>query len=411
MANIQQSQGEFRDTNPGRSGIKFLYGTGSNAGKVIAATVSTEDCGFTNFASEFESLETFTVHDTTFTITSRQPKESWFFFRVTPLTFNSSSFATGSTCLDTTFVPSADIDFNNNVYNVTFNSSQTLRTSPYIFAVDNELSGSSAQPQNVRNILDGNAVTASVQDSFYSSRAIITGRYEGSVSSEADYGISPAFTAVARQGAFYSPSTEDSFILGQNESDRNVEEYFLVVQVEPGLTDGSGSAFAVPAGSSISDIEPNTRIQFLGRQPNLGQSAGTTGNVLFINNTTLRLNLIEFSEPGDILLISQSTTGGDTEEVVEILDSGVYTLPKLNPETLTVRRNIVSAIRSYVPNYGPSGFGEAFSVFKLNGDLILRKSNNELFKATEAKLYDIETETIYLTGNNGRIIFNSGSQF
>ena len=41
MANIQQSQGEFRDTNPGRSGIKFLYGTGSNAGKVIAATVST----------------------------------------------------------------------------------------------------------------------------------------------------------------------------------------------------------------------------------------------------------------------------------------------------------------------------------------------------------------------------------
>ena len=410
MANIQQSQGEFRDTNPGRSGIKLLYGTGSNAGKVIAATVSTEDCGFTNFAAEFESLESFTVHDTTFTITSRLPKASWFFFRVTPLTFNSSSFATGSTCLDTTFVPSADIDFKNNVYNVTFNSSQTLRTSPYIFTVDNELSGSSAQPQNVRNILDGNAVTASVQDSFYSSRAIITGRYEGSVSSEADYGISPAFTAVARQGAFYSPSTEDTFILGQNESDRNVEEYFLVVQVEPGLTNNSGSAFSVPAGSSVSDLEPNVRIQTLGHQPNLNQTAGTTGTTLFINDVGLRRNLIDFSAPGDILLISQSTTATSTEEVVELLDSGVYTLPKTNPETLVVRRNITSAVDggSYTALF--SG-GEKFIVFKLNGDLILRQSNNELFKATEAKLYDIETETIYLTGNNGRIIFNSGSQF
>jgi len=416
MANIQQSQGEFRDTNPGRSGIKFLYGTGSNAGKVIAATVSTEDCGFTNFASEFESLETFTVHDTTFTITSRQPKASWFFFRVTPLAFNSSSFATGSTCLDTTFVPSADIDFNNNVYNVTFNSSQTLRTSPYIFAVDNELSGSSAQPQNVRNILDGNAVTASVQDSFYSSRANITGRYEGSVSSESDYGISPAFTAVARQGAFYTPSTEDTFILGQNESDRNVEEYFLVVQVQAGLTNNSGSAFSVPAGSSVSDLEPNVRIQTLGHQPNLTQNAGFTGNTLFINNANLRRNLIDFSAPGDILLISQSTTGTSTEEVVELLDSGVYRLPKTNPETLVVRRNITSAVDggSYTAFFGippASGGSEQFTVFKLNGDLILRQSNNELFKATEAKLYDIETETIYLTGNNGRIIFNSGSRF
>ena len=412
MANIQQSQGEFRDTNPGRSGIKLLYGTGSNAGKVIAATVSTEDCGFTNFAAEFESLETFTVHDTTFTITSRQPKASWFFFRVTPLAFNSSSFATGSTCLDTTFVPSADIDFNNNVYNVTFNSSQTLRTSPYIFTIDNELSGSSAQPQNVRNILDGNAVTASVQDSFYSSRAIITGRYEGSVSSEADYGISPAFTAVARQGAFYTPGTEDTFILGQNESDRNVEEYFLVVQVEPGLTNNSGSAFSVPAGSNVSDLEPNVRIQTIGHQPGLSQTAGLTGTTLFINDVGIRRNLIDFAAPGagDILLISQSNSLTSTREVVELLDSGVYSLPKTNPETLTVRRNITSAVDggSYTANFNGSIL---FTVFKLNGDLILRQSNNELYKATEAKLYDIETETIYLTGNNGRIIFNSGSQF
>ena len=96
--------------------------------------------------------------------------------------------------------------------------------------------------------------------------------------------------------------------------------------------------------------------------------------------------------------------------MVELLDSGVYTLPKTNPETLVVRRNITSAVDggSYTALF--SG-GEKFIVFKLNGDLILRQSNNELFKATEAKLYDIETETIYLTGNNGRIIFNSGSRF
>ena len=142
----------------------------------------------------------------------------------------------------------------------------------------------------------------------------------------------------------------------------------------------------------------------------MNQTAGKTGTTLFINNVGVRRNLIDFAAPGDILLISQSTSADSSEEVVELLDSGVYSLPKTNPETLVVRRNITSAVDggSYIADFAGS---ERFTVFKLNGDLIFRKTNNELFKATEAKLYDIETETIYLTGNNGRIIFNSGSRF
>ena len=417
MANLQQSQTQFRDTNPGTSGMKFLYGTGSDAGKVIAATISTSDCQFSNFSAEFESLETFTVHDTTFTITERAAQASWFYFRVTPVTFSSSSNATGSSCLDTSFVPSTTVDFTNNVYNVTFNSQQQIRGSSFLFDIDNELSGSSAQPQNVRNILDLNAVTASVQDSFFTSLANITGRHLGSKTTEEEYGISPAFTAVARQAAFYSIDTEDTFILGQEDSDRNIEEYFLIVETDVELLaqDPYSLGVRVPTGSTTNDLEPNVRYQFLGHQTSLSQDAGKTGKTIKINNTTLRLNVRNHTEPGDVLLITGSMNPG-YQEVVEILTgSGIYTLPKTNPELIDVKRNVTEPIRSYIAAFGTAIQGvagtENFTVYKLNGDIIFRTSGNELFKARGVKLYDIESETIFLTGNDGRIIFNSGSQF
>ena len=148
----------FIITNPGLAGVRLLFGTSSNQGKVQGIIASTTDCNQNNYAAEFEALEVFNIFSTPFPIASRQAKTNHYYFEIhPPVAFDTGSTTTPTICKDTTFVPSTVVDFTNNVYNVTFNSDQELRSSQFQFVVDSNNSGSSTRPSNIQAILADNS--------------------------------------------------------------------------------------------------------------------------------------------------------------------------------------------------------------------------------------------------------------
>ena len=70
----------FIITNPGLAGVRLLFGTGSNQGKVQGIIANTTDCNQNNYAAEFESLEVFNIFSTPFPIASRQAKTNHYYF-------------------------------------------------------------------------------------------------------------------------------------------------------------------------------------------------------------------------------------------------------------------------------------------------------------------------------------------
>ena len=394
----------FIITNPGTAGVRFLFGTGSNQGKVQGLTVNTTDCNQNNYAAEFQTLEVFNIFSTAFPIASRQAQTSHFYFEVhPPVAFDTGSITTPTACKDTTFVPSTVVDFSNNVYNVTFNSDQELRSSQYQFVVDSNNSGSSPRPANVKAILAGTAVTASVQDSNYSSLAVIRGRYQGTKTDIADYGILPALAAQSKDGAIYDSSLSKNYICTQTSSatPRPNKEFFFVP-----LQD---SFTRVDSGSSNFN-NPNYRYVTLAKGNAVSQDAGTTGSLLKLNINTASSGVAI----GDYLQIRGTAAGGGPTffnrgiEFVKI--EGLHQFNSSVCHT-TVKRN---AIREQFDSTIPFGTvhtpdNTSFATRHVKGDFIYLSEGNRLYKVTDKKLYNYDTEEVFFVGEEGYILYPFGS--
>ena len=400
MANTTTA--DFIITNPGLAGVRLLFGTGSNQGKVQGLTANTTDCNQNNYAAEFETLEVFNIFSTAFPIASRQAQTNHFYFEIhPPVAFDTGSITTPTACKDTTFVPSTVVDFTNNVYNVTFNSSQELRASQYQFLVDSNNSGSSPRPANVKAILAGTAVTASVQDSNYSALAVIRGRYQGTKTDTADYGILPALAADRRDGAIYDSSISSSTICAQSFDERPNKEYFFVPKQD---------SFTKVASGSTSYNNPNYRFITLVKGNIVSQNADVTGSELYLNFNTASAGV----EIGDYLeLFGNQPGGGPTFYNRGIEFVKITALKQHNDSVVSasVERN---AIREQFDSTIPFGTVHApnntgFNVRHVKGDRIYLTEGNKLYKVTNKKLYNYDTEEIFFVGEEGYILYPFGS--
>ena len=383
---------DFIITNPGLAGVRLLFGTGSNQGKVQGIVASTTDCNQNNYAAEFESLEVFNIFSTAFVIASRQAQTNHFYFEIhPPVAFDTGSITTPTICKDTTFVPSTVVDFTNNVYNVTFNSDQELRSSQYQFVVDSNNSGSSPRPSNIKAILADTAVTASVQDSNYSSLAVIRGRYQGAKTDEADYGISPSIAAEIKEGAIYDSSISSSTICAQSINERPNKDFFFVPTQD---------SFTRVASGSTTYNNPNYRYITLVKGNIVAQTAGTTGTELYLNfnSSSAGVNI------GDYLQLEGTT--GITNSGIEFVKVTALEQHNFSVVSASVERNAIKDQFDSTINFNGSN---QFAVRHVKGDRIYQAEGNKLFKVTDKKLYNYDTEEIFFVGEEGYILYPFGS--
>jgi hypothetical protein len=394
----------FIITNPGLAGVRLLFGTGSNQGKVQGIIANTTDCNQNNYAAEFEALEVFNIFSTPFPIASRQAKTNHYYFEIhPPVAFDTGSITTPTICKDTTFVPSTVVDFTNNVYNVTFNSDQELRSSQYQFVVDSNNSGSSTRPSNIKAILADTAVTASVQDSNYSSLAVIRGRYEGAETGVSDYGILPAIAAEAKNGAIYDSSLSKNYICTQTSSTdiRPNKEFFFVPTQDSSTRVDSGS---------LNYNNPNYRYRTIVKGNIVNQNASVTGSELYLNFNTASAGVAI----GDYLQLFGNTAGGGPTyynrgiEFVKVLS---LTQHNDSVVSASVKRN---AIKDQFDSTIPFGTvhvpdNTQFHVRHVKGDQIYEAEGNKLFKVTDKKLYNYDTEEVFFVGEEGYILYPFGS--
>jgi len=129
---------------------------------------------------------------------------------------------------DVIIIPTLELSaFEVSEYNILLNNSMNNRTSDYIQISDRqEISGSSTNPTNLSRILANTATLASIQDSNYSAKGWINGRYFGTTTSATTYGrVEPALTGRTFQGSFHSNSVRDSTIASQAASEKVFKEY------------------------------------------------------------------------------------------------------------------------------------------------------------------------------------------
>ena len=383
---------DFIITNPGLAGVRLLFGTGSNQGKVQGIVASTTDCNQNNYAAEFEALEVFNIFSTAFVIASRQAQTNHYYFEIhPPVAFDTGSITTPTICKDTTFVPSTVVDFTNNVYNVTFNSDQELRSSQYQFVVDSNNSGSSPRPSNIKAILADTAVTASVQDSNYSSLAVIRGRYQGAKTDEADYGISPSIAAEIKEGAIYDSSISSSTICAQSINERPNRDFFFVPTQD---------SFTRVVSGSTTYNNPNYRYITLVKGNIVAQTAGTTGTELYLNfnSSSAGVNI------GDYLQLEGTTGIGNNG--IEFVKVTALEQHNFSVVSASVERNAIKDQFDSTINFNGSN---QFAVRHVKGDRIYQAEGNKLFKVTDKKLYNYDTEEIFFVGEEGYILYPFGS--
>lgn len=243
---------QFRELNPTAENINALI----SGSQVIALTVSATDCNLNNYQSSLSGLNTITIDSLNngdpIGVTSITAKEGYYYYTVVP--FPISGSLQGEDCLQTTFNPFVEaVGFTNSDFNILFNNASSSRASNYIQDVDR--ASGYINPTNIGNVLAGSALKAQVPDSYYTSLAHTSGRYVGSKTSIADYGVSPALGVKAFEGTEYLTSVSSSAICNELLTDRELESFVY-----------TGNFDFPVSGSRIFRVEGNRALPVRDRQ-------------------------------------------------------------------------------------------------------------------------------------------------
>ena len=221
---------------PNGSMIYFLEFVSSNTYNVTAINISTTTCSQDNIQSLLNTVETiqFNFEGTLYIaeIASRVDYSTYFHLRFrTPVQVNVTSLETDLTC-DTGIKTgnTVAVDFINGDYNAIINNANEIRKNSFVFDVD-RTAGNTA-PRNIEGILLGSAPKAPIQDSNYTTRGLVLGRYEGAKTTQSDFGTLPVLEGSVTNGALYPTSSADINICSQSLSDRNIQEIFYTGNFE-----------------------------------------------------------------------------------------------------------------------------------------------------------------------------------
>ncbi len=462
---------QFKSIDPG-SGQILIHFTGSGTSTNDTASqcnVSIEDCFGNNRTADIANLTKITISNTAgdnidLNVINGTAYSTHYNFDISPdvMNFPSQSITT-DTCLDTTFDPTPFLDFSTNEYNATLNSSQVDRSSQYIFDIDSQRSGSTSRPLNYQQIIDGTAVTASVQDSFYTDSGIINARFDGSETSTAEYGISPALSGKIFSAAVFDFSTDLPTIISASKNG-NIEykEYIFTVDEFYNYGVSSGHIYHV-RGTSTTD-SPNARFITLmhGTENHGGVGlydlpfANDSGSLIisgakrYHKELTNTSGLLKFVKPFDFFgsfevgepfmigtgndaafnqadepnfefltfLSSSLNTGGNLPSgyITEVFfETGSRNYPEkiLGQNIFSGSDNSYSALntgsddgldvgRRRWNSYRPA-------IFKVISDSIYESQGSQLAKIKDKFILVEETQEIMVVDQSGKILFNMGS--
>ena len=221
--------------------------TGTSNGVVTGITVTNKPI-YTpqGTASTFEDLEKvleevqrikFTVGATQYSLNIEERRSypnsnsalSFFYFKVTPFSFDYSSASTLEQQVSVSFSPfllGRKITFSD--YNPSINNVIGLRRAPSgSRIVESDRNNTAISPSNLDAILTGSATLAAVQESNYTIAGWSNARYGGSKTNAKNYGgIPPTLSGRTFSGAVYAPQVQDSYIASQSLDTRTLQTLF-----------------------------------------------------------------------------------------------------------------------------------------------------------------------------------------
>ena len=448
--------GQFDSHSPDSGYIEILFDdVTSGTSKATELNIHVKDCGGTNRQEDLLKLTKITIPTSAGAVELELDNAAAFtnhvHFDVKPVgtgTLLVAANVTENACSDVDFFPTVATSFRTNQYNAVYNDAQVLRRSQYIFEVENQRSGSSVAPQNIQSILAGTAVTASVQDSNYSSNRVINGRYVGTKTDTADYGIASALSGRTFQGIVYDRSLDDDSIVSQSDSATPDRIREFVFTIDPNVTYANQiGAYQVFSGSLSLDL-PNARyLNLLGDNTNVrAQTVGSANNG-FVHISSSNLNTHHgtrssakgrvfssfgsFTE-GEPFLITQDSSNGreflQSNGIVNTMEggsdpSGSAIAPFTQIFIQTGSRNFpsynnatdpfvtINARHSTQNDYKQTALlGDTWTVFKLIGDTIFESKGNQLAAITDKKIYVVDTQEILYIDYRGMAILNLGDR-
>lgn len=244
-----------------------------------------------------------------------------------------------------------DILFSLSEYNPLYNNSLNLRLSTSRVQSD-RISGFTT-PTNLDAITSGSATLAQVQDSFYTTTGIINGRYNGSKSTQDNYGgVKPSLSVRRFEGEVYTSDADVKLVCGTLESNRVLIE--IAHTGEQTLPSFSSSSLGIVTSNSINSSNQNI-ITYQGI---------LTGSI----------------DQGDILQI----VGNEGTEKIRVVQHNAF-------NTLLVVQ------RGYLGSVANSSINVGTSITTLDRNDILR------FEGNTSKLAAVNNSIIYVKANNNLI--------
>ena len=450
--------GQFDSHSPDSGYIEILFDdVTSGTSKATELNIHVKDCGGTNRQEDLLKLTKITIPTSAGAVELELDNAAAFtnhvHFDVKPVgtgTLLVAANVTENACSDVDFFPTVATSFRTNQYNAVYNDAQVLRRSQYIFEVDNQRSGSSVAPQNIQSILAGTAVTASVQDSNYTSNRIINGRYVGTKTDTADYGIASALSGRTFQGIVYDRSVEDVAIISQSDSATQDRVREFVFTTDPVITYANQiGAYEVFSGSLSLDL-PNARyLNLLGDTTNVRNQSIQNGTSGFVHISSSNLNTHHGTRSsakgktfdsfgsftdGEPFLITNSSNGREflqSNGIVNTMEggsdpSGSTLAPFTQIFIQTGSRNFPSYENATDPFTGINTrnkssspddrykkttiFGDTWGVFKIIGDTIFESKGNQLATIADKKIYVVDTQEILYIDYRGMAILNLGDR-
>ena len=377
---------QFRNIAPAVSDI-LIYEDG---GIIQAVNVSTTTCDGISTGEALSSIDTLILNisgtEYNVEVLNSIPKPGYYSLVIVPFTVGSTS-SIGS-CTLTYLLPGVtEVGFNNSDYNALIsNATNVRRAETQVYDVDRR--SNLSIPSNLSAILSGSAISAEVQDSFYSDTGLVRARYEGTKTTKGDYsGVPPTLNVTTFTGAIYDGNTTTNSICSQSYEERNIE------------TIGFDSIFNY---SSATGNLPTASIRAGDRD---GRIIGSPA-IVTDTQTVIETNVFNIAAyrivPGRLLYITNNTDY-DYAEIVDVENLG----PVDSDETLyrlTVIRGINGASKSITGN-GSGVPPDSINIKTVDGDIIYEFENNKPVTISNKRLYIQETGEIFKVGPKGRLLY------
>ena len=285
------------------------------------------------------------------------------------------------------FPQPGDARFNKSEYQAIRNNANTNRSVGYIFDVDR--TKSQTVPVNYQSIISGSATLAQYQELNYTSIGLTNSRYNGSKSTEVDYGLPPLAGLTLAEIQIFGANTSNQAICSQSLSERTLTEV------------GFDTYFNTNPGT---DSLPTASLP-----PGIGaQISGSTGNAATISATQTTFEAIVYKSkvqnyyPGRILQIT-NTVVVDYMTLLKAEYVGSYDVDQ-DRYNFTVERGAdgIPIAMSGNSNVIPTHW---LNIRAVNSDRIFNFIGNKITPVENKKIYIPLTRKIIKVGPKGKTLY------